>query len=73
MRRLLRSTPLDVWLEPLVILVIGVGYFTWYTTTTFTETEEKSLGWSTLQTTILDHIKLTVTATVIVIAVAIPL
>ncbi|MEP9394388.1 ABC transporter permease [Gordonia sp. VNQ95] len=68
-----RQLPIDVWFEPLVFLVIGIGYFSWYATTTFTETESASLEWATLQTTILDHIKLTLTATVIVIVIAIPL
>ncbi|MFT4085928.1 MAG: ABC transporter permease [Gordonia sp. (in: high G+C Gram-positive bacteria)] len=65
--------PVDVWFEPLVILVLGIGYFSWYATTTLTETEKASLEWSTLQTTIVDHIKLTLAATVIVVAVAVPL
>jgi len=73
MKQRFKSTPLDVWLEPLVILVVGVGYFIWYATTDFTEVEETSLAWETLQSTIFDHIKLTLTATLIVIVIAIPL
>ncbi|MBY6412274.1 ABC transporter permease [Rhodococcus sp. BP-252] len=69
----LRRTPMDVWFEPLLIVILGVGYFSWYATTTLTPTEEASLGWTNLQNTIFDHIKLTLTATVIVIAIAIPL
>jgi osmoprotectant transport system permease protein len=68
-----RPIPIDVWFEPLVIVVLGVGYVSWYLSTTFTPTEEAALGWSSLQTTILDHIKLTLVATVIVILIAIPL
>jgi osmoprotectant transport system permease protein len=68
-----RRTPMDVWFEPLLIVVLGVGYFSWYATTTLTPTEEASLGWANLQNTIFDHIKLTLTATVIVIVIAIPL
>ncbi|GAB24202.1 putative ABC transporter permease protein [Gordonia polyisoprenivorans NBRC 16320 = JCM 10675] len=68
-----RRFPMDVWLEPLLIVVIGVGYIIWYQSTTFTETESAALSWSTLQTTILDHIKLTLVATVIVVVIAIPL
>ncbi|MEU1981238.1 ABC transporter permease [Nocardia sp. NPDC019395] len=68
-----RRLPLDVWFEPLIILVIGIGYFLWYRSATFTATEEASLSWANLQTTILEHIKLTVVATVIVVVVAIPL
>lgn len=68
-----RQIPLDVWLEPLVILALGIGYFTWYNTTTLTDTEATALGWSTLQSTIIDHINLTLVATAIVIAIAIPL
>lgn len=69
----LRRLPIDVWFEPLVIIVLGVGWFTWYANTEFTETELASLSWSTLQTTIIDHIRLTVVAAAIVIVIAIPL
>ncbi|MFI9412258.1 ABC transporter permease [Nocardia gamkensis] len=69
----LRRVPLDVWFEPIIILVIGIGYVIWYRSTTFTPTEKASLGWANLQTTILQHVKLTVVATVIVVVVAIPL
>ena len=69
----LRRLPMDVWFEPLIILVVGVGYVLWYLSTTLTETEEASLGWASLQTTILAHIKLTAVATVIVVVIAIPL
>ncbi|WP_280318382.1 ABC transporter permease [Nocardia wallacei] len=69
----LRRIPMDVWFEPLLILVIGIGYVLWYRSTTFTATEKASLGWDNLQTTILSHIKLTVVATLIVVIVAIPL
>jgi osmoprotectant transport system permease protein len=68
-----RRVPLDVWFEPVVILVIGLGWFLWYRSTTLTATERASLGWSILRTTILDHIELTVVATLIVVVVAIPL
>ena len=60
-------------LTPLVFIVLAVGYFGWYATTTFTETEQASLGWSTLQSTIIDHIELTLVAAIVVIVIAIPL
>ncbi|WP_216895334.1 ABC transporter permease [Nocardia alni] len=69
----LRRMPIDVWFEPLIILVVGVGYFAWYGSVTLTTTEQASLGWATLQNTILQHIKLTVVATLIVVVIAIPL
>ncbi|MBV6756404.1 MULTISPECIES: ABC transporter permease [Rhodococcus] len=69
----LRRLPMDVWFEPLLIIVFGTGYILWYRSTTLTPTEEASLGWSNLRTTILDHITLTLTATVIVVLIAIPL
>ncbi|WLP91758.1 ABC transporter permease [Gordonia sp. NB41Y] len=68
-----RRLPMDVWFEPLLIVVVGAGYLIWYLNTTFTETESAALTWSSLQTTILDHIKLTAVATVIVVVIAIPL
>ncbi|WAC54586.1 ABC transporter permease [Gordonia sp. SL306] len=72
MRRL-RRLPMDVWFEPLLIVVLTVGYVIWYQATTFTETEQAALGWDNLRTTILEHIKLTLVATVIVVVIAIPL
>ncbi|WP_179273850.1 ABC transporter permease [Rhodococcoides fascians] len=69
----IRRAPLDVWFEPLLIVVLGVGYVLWYRSTTLTTTEQASLGWDNLKTTIVDHIVLTLTATVIVVAIAIPL
>ncbi|GAB16756.1 putative ABC transporter permease protein [Gordonia effusa NBRC 100432] len=69
----LRRLPIDVWFEPLIIIALGVGYVIWYQSTTFTDTEQASLAWSTLQTTIWSHIKLTLVATVIVVVIAIPL
>ncbi|GAA1456882.1 ABC transporter permease [Williamsia maris] len=69
----LRRIPVDVWFEPLIIIVIGVGYAIWYNSTTFTTTENASLAWSTLESTIVDHIKLTLVSTVIVVVIAIPL
>lgn len=69
----LRRLPMDVWFEALIILVVGIAYILWYRSTTLTATEAASLGWDHLQTTILEHIKLTVYATVIVIVIAIPL
>ncbi|WP_068270745.1 ABC transporter permease [Aldersonia kunmingensis] len=69
----LRRIPIDVWFEPIIFLVIGIGYAIWYVNTTLTPTEEASLGWANLQTTILDHIKLAAVAAVIVIVIAIPL
>ncbi|MEV0758888.1 ABC transporter permease [Nocardia sp. NPDC050435] len=69
----LRRLPIDVWFEPVIILAIGIGYVLWYRSTTFTSTEQASLAWANLQSTILAHIKLTVVATLIVVVVAIPL
>ncbi|MGW5452563.1 ABC transporter permease [Nocardia sp. NPDC003979] len=69
----LRALPIDVWFEPLIIAVIGIGYVLWYRASTFTATEQASLGWANLQTTIVEHVRLTVVATLIVVVVAIPL
>ena len=69
----LRRLPMDVWFEPIIIVVVGVGYIIWYTSTTFTPTESASLGWDNLRITILDHIRLALTAAVFVIVIAIPL
>ncbi|MFG1793267.1 ABC transporter permease [Nocardia sp. NPDC049149] len=68
-----RRVPLDVWFEPIIIGILGIGYALWYRSTTFTPTEKAALGWDNLQSTILAHIKLTVVATLIVVVLAIPL
>ena len=73
MKQRFRNLPIDVWFEPLVFIVLAVGYFSWYATTTFTETEQASLGWSTLQSTIIDHIELTLVAAIVVIVIALSL
>ncbi|MCR5978645.1 ABC transporter permease subunit [Gordonia jinghuaiqii] len=65
--------PVDVWFEPLVIVVVTAGFVIWYQNTTFTETESASMSWPALQATIIDHIQLTLVATVIVVCIAIPL
>ncbi|WP_168707057.1 ABC transporter permease [Gordonia paraffinivorans] len=72
-RRRLAKVPIDVWFEPLVILVVGVGFVIWYQNTDFTATESASMAWPALRSTILDHIRLTLVATVIVVCIAIPL
>ncbi|MBR7190912.1 ABC transporter permease subunit [Gordonia sp. JH63] len=72
-RRRLSRIPIDVWFEPLVIVVVGVGFAIWYANTTFTTTESASMSWAALRATILDHIQLTLVATVIVVVIAIPL
>ncbi|MGV9710712.1 ABC transporter permease [Gordonia sp. NPDC003424] len=68
-----RSLPIDVWMEPLLIVAGLVGYIVWYRSTTLTDTEQAALGWDSLHITLLDHIKLTVVSTVIVVVIAIPL
>ncbi|MEE3849021.1 ABC transporter permease [Gordonia sp. LSe1-13] len=72
MRRL-RRLPMDVWFEPLIIVALLVGYIVWYQVTTLTEVEQAALAWDNLRVTIADHITLTLVATVIVVAIAIPL
>ncbi|MCX6467925.1 MAG: ABC transporter permease subunit, partial [Corynebacteriales bacterium] len=69
----LRRIPTDVWFEPLIIVVVLVGYIIWYRSTTFSTTEQASLAWSTLRSTILDHIELTLISTAWVVVIAIPL
>ncbi|WP_298446152.1 ABC transporter permease [Gordonia sp. (in: high G+C Gram-positive bacteria)] len=71
--RRLRRLPVDVWFEPLVILVVGAIFFLWYARTTFTSTESAQLEWAVLWGTIVDHVILTVTAAAIVLVIAIPL
>ncbi|MGU3290829.1 ABC transporter permease [Williamsia sp. M5A3_1d] len=69
----LRRIPTDVWFEPLIIIVVLIGYIIWYRSTTFSTTEQASLAWSTLKSTILDHIELTLISTAWVVVIAIPL
>ncbi|MFC0313886.1 ABC transporter permease [Gordonia phosphorivorans] len=71
--RRLRGLPVDVWFEPLLIVVVAAVFFAWYGLSDFTETESAQLEWAVLGETIVDHVILTVTAALIVLAVAIPL
>nr|WP_040766780.1 ABC transporter permease [Tsukamurella sp. 1534] len=64
--------PLDLWLEPLLVLVGFAGYVVWHSTQTFTDTELQ-LEWSALGKTIWEHVQLTVVAALIVVIIAIPL
>ncbi|MGO3325746.1 ABC transporter permease [Gordonia sp. (in: high G+C Gram-positive bacteria)] len=68
-----RRLPIDVWLEPLVIVIVGAGFITWHALTDFTANESAQLDTSVLVDTTIAHVKLTVVAAVVVLAIAIPL
>ncbi|MCF8601933.1 ABC transporter permease [Gordonia sp. HY442] len=69
----LRRLPVDVWLEPLVIVVVGAGFFIWHATSDFTANESAQLNSSVLVDTVIAHIELTLVAAVVVLAIAVPL
>lgn len=65
--------PVDLWLEPLLLVVGIVGYVIWHATQSFSKTEAVQLGWGALGESIRQHIQLTVVSAILVIAIAIPL
>lgn len=69
----IRRLPVDVWLEPLLIVVVGAGFIAWHALTDFTANEAAQLNSSVLVDTTVAHVKLTAVAAVIVLAIAIPL
>ncbi|GAA4666289.1 ABC transporter permease [Gordonia humi] len=69
----LRRLPIDVWLEPLIIVILGAGFLIWHAATDFTANESAQLNSSVLIDTVIAHVKLTAVAAIIVLAIAIPL
>lgn len=68
-----RRLPVDIWLEPVIIVVVGASFAIWHSLATFSPNEDAQLNASVLTETIWAHIVLTVTAAVIVLAIAVPL
>lgn len=67
------GVPIDLILEPLLVVVGFIGYVIWHAAQTFTETEAVQMQWSALGTLVWQHIQLTVVSAVLVIIIAIPL
>ncbi|NMD55909.1 MULTISPECIES: ABC transporter permease [Tsukamurella] len=66
------GVPIDLILEPLLVVVGFVGYLIWHAAQTFTKTEAQ-LEWSALGESVWQHIQLTVVSAVLVVLIAIPL
>lgn len=73
LRTRFRSLPVDIWLEPIVIVAVGAAFATWHSLATFTPNEDAQLNASVLGQTIRAHIELTAFAAAIVLAIAVPL
>lgn len=67
------GVPIDLIIEPLLVVLGFVGYLIWHASQTFSETEAVQLQWSALGASVWDHVWLTVVSAVIVLVIAIPL
>ncbi|GAA4398734.1 ABC transporter permease [Tsukamurella soli] len=65
--------PIDLWVEPVLVLVVGIGFVVWHGVTHFSATEAVQLQWGVLGSSIGEHIEITIVATVIVLVIAVPL
>lgn len=65
--------PRELWGLPIAVLVVLAGWLIWRATADLDSIEERQLAWSTLGRLTVQHIQLTVVATVIVILIAVPL
>lgn len=60
-------------IQPALVVVALVGFVIWHTTTTFDSIERRNLVWANIAHRTWQHVELSFVATVIVLAVAIPL
>lgn len=72
-RRIKRKLPKSLFVQPLLILIALGGFIYWRSHATLTTVQARTLGTRALETSTLEHLKLTFVSTVIVLAVAIPL
>lgn len=67
------GVPVDLILEPVLVVVGFAGYLIWHARQDFSETEAVQLQWSKLGGSVWEHIQLTVVSAVLVVLIAIPL
>ncbi|WP_364513844.1 ABC transporter permease [Nocardioides sp. LML1-1-1.1] len=72
-----RSIPRDdrgmLVLPPVVVVLILAGYVAWRSSADLDDTEQRQLRWSTVRTQFVEHLELTVVASVLVVLIAVPL
>ncbi|GAB3135546.1 ABC transporter permease [Tsukamurella serpentis] len=65
--------PLDLIIEPVLVLTGVVGYLIWHAAQDFSESEQVQLAWPKLAASVFEHVRLTVVSAVLVVLIAIPL
>lgn len=71
--RMSRSTAIELFGIPVLVVVGFLLYVWWRQTATLDYVERSSLGWTAVRLQIWDHVKLTIVASLIVVAIAVPL
>ncbi len=71
--RLDRATVLMLVLPPVLVVLAFLGYVWWRQTADLDGVELEQLAWSTTWSQIWDHVKLTLTASALVVVIAVPL
>jgi osmoprotectant transport system permease protein len=72
-QRIKREIPKSLFIQPVLIALALGAWAIWRANASLTAVQERTLGWSAIRSSALDHLKLTFVATVIVLAIAIPL
>jgi osmoprotectant transport system permease protein len=72
-RRIKRRLPKSLFVQPVLILIAFGAFAYWRANANLTAVQERTLGWSAIRTSTLQHLRLTFVAAVIVLAIAIPL
>lgn len=62
-----------LWIQPLIVAVILVGYLIWLATANLSETERVTLAPSALWESTLEHLELTLVSALIVLVIGVPL
>ena len=71
--RLNRTTALEIFGMPVLVVVLFLGYVLWRQSATLDLVEESALGWPAVLLAIRQQIVLTIVASLIVVAIAVPL
>lgn len=60
-------------LQPILVLVVGIGWLVWWATADLSSSEARPLAWENLSVAFLEHIGLTLVSAVLVVVIAVPL
>jgi len=72
-QRIKREIPKSLFIQPVLIAIALGAWAIWRANASLTDVQERTLGWSAIRSSALSHLKLTFVATLIVLAIAIPL